>query len=91
MITDCIAIVKGTKRRATAEKFYEFVTSKEAMIQQAREFVRIPTRSDIEKSELPEWIRSLDIVPMKIDWANLEANEKAWMKRWDEEVKGATP
>ncbi len=88
MITDCIAIVRGTKNRPDAEKFYEFVTSKEAMIQQAKEFVRIPTRNDITKDELPEWIRSLAIVPMNIDWANLEANEKQWMKRWDEEVKG---
>lgn len=88
MITDCIAIVKGTKRRADAERFYEFVTSQEALLQQAKDFVRIPIRNDIARAALPEWIRSLDIVPMKVDWANLEANEKHWMKRWDEEVKG---
>jgi iron(III) transport system substrate-binding protein len=89
MITDCIAIVKGTKHRADAERFYEFVTSKDAMLQQAKAFVRIPTRTDIAKTELPEWIRALEIVPMNVDWAHLEANEKEWMKRWDEEVKGA--
>ncbi len=88
MITDCIAIVRGTKHRKDAELFYEFVTSKEALVQQATEYFRIPTRSDIPKENLPEWIRSLQIIPMKIDWTSLEANEKSWMKRWDDEVKG---
>lgn len=88
MITDCIAIVRGTKNRAGAEAFYEFVTSKEALIRQAKDFFRIPARSDIVKHELPEWLRSLDLVPMTINWEELEANEKSWMRRWDEEVKG---
>jgi len=88
LITDCIAIVRGTKNRKEAELFYELVTSKEAMIQQAIKFFRIPTRSDIPKNDMPDWIRSLAFAPMKIDWQAIEANEKAWMKRWDEEVKG---
>lgn len=87
-ITDCIAIVRGTRNKADAIAFYEFVTSKEAMIQQANEFYRIPTRNDIVKEELPGWIQKLNIVPMPVDWHGLEANERAWMKRWDEEVKG---
>jgi iron(III) transport system substrate-binding protein len=88
LITDCIAIVRGTKRKNDAALFYEFVTSQGAMVQQAREFFRIPTRSDIPKDDLPEWIRNLRFHPMTIDWQQLEANEKAWMKRWDDEVKG---
>ena len=88
MITDCIAIVRGTQHKKEAEAFYEFVTSKDAMLQQAKEYYRIPSRTDLAKQDLPEWIRSLDIVPMKINWQELEANEKLWMKRWDEEVKG---
>ncbi len=91
MITDCIAIVRGTKHRKDAELFYEFVTSKQALLHQAAEYFRIPTRSDIPKEDLPEWVRSLQIIPMNIDWASLEANEKAWMKRWDDEVKGSKP
>lgn len=88
LITDCIAIVRGTKNLKVAQQFYEFVTTKEAMIQQAKEFFRIPTRSDIPKRDLPDWIRPLIFSPMKIDWQGIEKNEKAWMKRWDEEVKG---
>lgn len=88
LITDCIAIVRGTKRRLLAEQFYEFVTSREAMIQQARTFFRIPTRTDIPPDSLPAWARSLHLVPMAVDWQELEDREKEWMKRWDEEVKG---
>ncbi|MBM2840831.1 MAG: hypothetical protein HW412_1359, partial [Bacteroidetes bacterium] len=29
-----------------------------------------------------------DLKPMDVDWQSLQANEKDWMKRWDEEVKG---
>jgi iron(III) transport system substrate-binding protein len=88
LIVDCIAIVNGARNRAEAERFYEFVTSKEALIQQATEFGRIPAREDISKSDLPEWIAKLDLKPMDVDWQELQANEKNWMKRWDEEVKG---
>jgi len=88
LITDCIAIVRGTKNRRLAEQFYEFVTSEDAMVKQATEFFRIPTRRDIPHERLPEWMRSLTITPMQVNWEELEANEKLWMKRWDEEVKG---
>lgn len=88
LITDCIAIVRGTQRRQEAELFYEFVTSQEAMIEQAREFYRIPARTDIPPDQLPDWIAKLNITPMAVDWKMLDAHEKAWMKRWDSEVKG---
>ena len=88
LIVDCIAIVKGTSRRSEAERFFEFVTSKEALIKQAQDFGRIPARHDIPQTDLPEWIAKLDLKPMDVDWQSLQANEKEWMKRWDEEVKG---
>jgi iron(III) transport system substrate-binding protein len=88
LIVDCIAIVKGTRHRSEAERFYEFVTSQEALIHQARDFGRIPARNDIPTSGLPDWIAALDVKAMDVDWQDLLVNEKTWMKRWDEEVKG---
>ena len=88
LIVDCIAIVRGSPHRAEAERFYEFVTSKQALIEQARDFGRIPARQDIPANELPEWIGKLHLTPMDVDWQSLETNEKAWMQRWDEQVKG---
>lgn len=89
LITDCIAIVKGAKHKDDAISFYEFVTSREALLKQAAEFYRIPARADFERSELPEWLTSIDIRPMKVDWQMLGSKEKEWMKYWDEQVKGS--
>ncbi len=88
LIVDCIAIVKGTAHRAEAERFYEFVTSKAALIRQAKEFGRIPARRDIPTADLPEWIGKLHLKPMPVDWQGLQTHEKEWMQRWDEEVRG---
>jgi iron(III) transport system substrate-binding protein len=89
LITDCIAIVRGTRHPEEAARFYEFVTSRESMVQQAMKFARIPTRSDIPVRELPEWISTLHLTGMEIDWTALETDEKDWMKKWDEEIKGS--
>ncbi|MDH3253086.1 MAG: extracellular solute-binding protein [Ignavibacteria bacterium] len=88
LITDCIALVKGTRRRDEAIRFYEFVTSTDGLLRQAHEFYRIPARRDIPRDQLPEWIRTLDLVPMTINWDTLAAHEREWMMRWDTEVKG---
>lgn len=89
LITDGIAIVKGAKHPAAAKQFYEFVTSEQSMLQQARQFYRIPTRTDIKASELPSWIADLHLKAMTINWDSLAAHEKEWMMLWDERVKGS--
>lgn len=88
LITDAIAIVRGAKHPAGARRFYEFVTSRESIIRQAREFARIPARRDIPVSELPDWIGSLTIVPLPVDYDTLAVREKEWMSLWDERVRG---
>jgi iron(III) transport system substrate-binding protein len=87
VLTEGIAIVKGTKHAHLAKDFYEFVTSKENLILQANRFHRIPTRKDVPKSELPAWM-NVEIKMMPIDWALLAEKEKEWMQYWDENVKG---
>jgi iron(III) transport system substrate-binding protein len=88
LITDCIAIVKGTRNLERAKQFYEFVTSQESVILQARDFFRIPARSDIANEELPRWIRDLKLTPMSIDWQQVAAHERDWMRQWEEQVRG---
>ena len=88
LITDGIAIVRGTRQLADAQEFYEFVTSPESQIEQAVRFYRIPARTDIPREQLPAWITQLQIKPMAIDWDMVESHERDWMRRWDEEVKG---
>jgi iron(III) transport system substrate-binding protein len=88
LITDCIAIVRGARHPAEARQFYEFVTSRESMVLQARVYCRIPTRMDLNRSKLPPWMSGLTLTPLPVDWRALMRNEREWMRAWDERIKG---
>jgi iron(III) transport system substrate-binding protein len=85
MIVDGIAIVRGTKKKREAASFYEFVTSRSALRLQAERFYRIPARWDVDR---PSWLGEMTIKTMDVDWHEISENEREWMKRWDETVKG---
>jgi len=89
VITDGIALIRGAKHASEAKQFYEFVTSRQSMIRQARMFYRIPSRRDIPPDSLPGWISSLRLTAMNVDWQDLSEHEREWMKEWDERVKGS--
>jgi iron(III) transport system substrate-binding protein len=89
ILTDAIAIVKGTQRRKEAEAFYEFVTTPESLAFAAKEFYRIPSRNDIPKETLPEWMQKMDIPKMDMDWTMVEAKSKEWMTYWDSHIRGS--
>jgi len=88
LITDCIAVVRGTRHPAEAREFYEFVTSTESLVRQAQMFSRIPARRDIPRDRLPGWITALPLTPMQVNWQELAEHEREWMKLWDDRVKG---
>lgn len=87
VLTDAIAIVNGTKKAKTAADFYEFVTSKESLLLQAEKYYRIPSRTDIDRNELPLWLKNSQYTALDIDWDLISAKEADWMKRWDAEIK----
>ena len=89
LLVDGIAIVRGTQHEAEAKKYYEFVTTKRAMIEAARKFIRIPARTDIPHDSLPpEVARALDeIKPMPMDRAMLAAHLDEWMTYWDSNIR----
>ena len=89
VLTEGIAIVKGAPHMDWAKKFYEFVTTPEALAQQAHAYAKVPARTDLDPKTLPGWIASLAINPMTIDWKKFAANEKRWCDRWDAEVYSA--
>jgi iron(III) transport system substrate-binding protein len=89
VLTDAIAIVKGTKHRKEAELFYEFVTNPESLAYAAAEFYRIPSRNDIPKDMLPEWMRNMNIPKMDLDWAMVEAKSNEWMDYWNDHIRGS--
>ncbi len=88
VLTDAIAIVKGTKNLEAAKEFYEFVTNEQSLILQAEKFYRIPARNDIPKDKLPKWIADANYKSMDLDWELISEKESDWMKKWDSEIKG---
>ena len=88
VLVDAIAIVKGTKRRALAERYYEHVTSVPALVAASRDFYRIPVRGDVPADSLPAWVagaRAIKAMPM--DRRILADSLDGWMRKWDAEVR----
>jgi iron(III) transport system substrate-binding protein len=87
VLTDAIAIVNNTKNPGLAKSFYEFVTSKESLAIQAKEYYRIPSRTDIDKKDLPAWLSQSNYKVLPVDWELISQNEADWMEKWDSEIK----
>src|SRR5690606_1891525 len=88
VLVDATAIVEGAPEREAAEAFYEFVTSQDALIDQARRFHRIPARTDVPADSLPGWMTALDLRVMPLDWPRLAEDGPEWMQYWDENIRG---
>jgi len=88
VIVDGIALVRGAPGAEEAKLFYEFVTSRDALVDQAHRFHRIPAREDIPAEELPEWMTSVDLRALSLDWDRLAREGPAWMQHWDERIRG---
>jgi iron(III) transport system substrate-binding protein len=89
LLVDGIAIVRGTKHPAEAKRYYEFVTSKDAMIDASRAFVRMPARTDVPRDSLPPIIAKAmaEITPMPMDRGMLAAHLDEWMTYWDANIR----
>jgi iron(III) transport system substrate-binding protein len=91
VIDDAIAIVHGTKHRRAAERFIEFVGSVDAQILTADSNWRLPARTDLPPDRVPAWVNDVDreMVTAKMDWPMLAAQGSAWMRYWDQRVRGS--
>ena len=87
VVTDGIALVARPHNKKSALQFYEFVTSKQSLIQAAKLFYRLQCRKDISKNELPEWFRKTSIKALPVDWQTLRKNSRKWMRYWDENIR----
>ncbi len=85
VLTEGIAIIKGSPHAESAKRFYEFVTSAEALVWHAHAYAKMPARSDIDVNALPAWMRE-PIDAMPIDWISFSEKEQAWCDRWEREV-----
>lgn len=89
VIVDCIAIVNKAPHREWAEKFYEFVTTKEALAHQAQAYWKMPLRKDIDPAELPPEMTGQEFTAQELDWPTFAENENRWAVMWQEQVKAA--
>ena len=89
VLVDGIAIVKGTKHPKEARLYYEFVTTPETLKAAAEQFLRIPARTDIPVSTLPQWIQDAKarIKPMAVDRRVMAEHLDEWMKYWDANIR----
>jgi iron(III) transport system substrate-binding protein len=86
VLTDGIAVVHGAAHADLAHQFIEFVGSMDVLTDLASKYGRIPSRTDIDTSKLPEWMRT-PIRKMPVDWSLLTLREREWMSRWNTEVR----
>jgi iron(III) transport system substrate-binding protein len=89
LLVDGIAIVRGAKHPEAARLYYEFVTSPPALEAAARDFWRIPSRTDLPLDSMPAWVREamVAIKPMDMDAGLLRAHLEEWMQYWDQNIR----
>jgi iron(III) transport system substrate-binding protein len=87
VVTDGIAVARGAPHADAARVFYDFVCTPENLAFAAERFYRIPTRKDVDRSQLPEWVRALDYRRLPMDWDLFRANIQAWMGHWSNEIQ----
>src|SRR6266849_1639244 len=86
VITDGIAIVRGAQHEAEAKRFYEFVTTSEALVLAAKKYYRVPVRTDVDRSQLPAWMNE-KVKAMPLDWNVLRKQSGEWLRYWDTEIR----
>jgi iron(III) transport system substrate-binding protein len=89
VLTEGIALIEGAPHPEGGQAFYDFVTTKDALVQQAQDYGKTPAREDIEPARLPDWMADLDIDPLDVDWREFADNEEAWCQAWEERVFNA--
>ena len=89
VVVDGIALVKGADQLEAGRAYYEFVTSAPELVKAARDWARIPARTDIPNDSLPEWIREAksELRPMPLDRALLAEKLDDWMRYWDSNIR----
>jgi iron(III) transport system substrate-binding protein len=87
VVTDGIAIVRGTQNEEEAKRFYEFVTTPESLAYAAQKYYRIPVRTDLDRSQLPAWMNE-PFTRLPLDWDLLRKQGNEWLRYWDTEIRG---
>ncbi len=89
VISDCVAMINGAKNEANARAFIEFAGSAETQLRLAKEYNRMPTHPEA-LAQSPDWMKSLNYKPMKVNWENLKENQADWMQKYNDDIMSAT-
>ncbi|HEX8245260.1 MAG TPA: extracellular solute-binding protein [Longimicrobium sp.] len=89
VLVDGVGVVRGTKHQQRAREFVEWIGGP-GVVPAAREFFRLPARTDIPDDSLPPGLRQVkaQLKPEPLDWALLQRETPGWMRYWDEHVRG---
>lgn len=90
VIDDAIGVVRGTKHREAAVQFLEFIGGPAMQIYAAEHHWRLPARHDLPLDAVPAWVADVErrMVTAPMDWGLLAADGAAWMRYWDQRVRG---
>jgi iron(III) transport system substrate-binding protein len=88
ILVDAVGLVKDAKNMENAKLFYEFLFDPETRTTLAEDLYQIPTRTDIDKTTMPDWYQELDLKSLDLDWEVMAEKEAEWMQHWDENIKG---
>jgi len=91
MVPEGLALVarqqKNDQRLALAKKFYAFVTTAESFIHAAQQYYRIPTRRDLDFSQIRPEFNPAQYKAMPIDWQLFADSSAIWMQFWDQNIR----
>lgn len=80
-----IGIVAKARHKEKAKLFYEFVTSRESLQEQAKTFFRLPTRKDVQVTT--DWMVEAQFRRLDIDEAGMVQNQRAWIDYWQTDIR----
>jgi len=85
VMSEGIAILNNAPHAELAKVFYEFVTTIDALKQQAEKYAKLPARKAVPRDQLPKELTAQAIEPMPLDWSQVVAKDAAWVDRWEQE------
>ncbi len=85
VLIDGMALVKKPVPHPSAQKFAEFLLSKDVAITLSRSpFHRLHLHKDLPLKEQPSYTRHVNFKVMDVDWERIAKEGPAWLKIWDE-------
>lgn len=87
---DAIALIAGASQPEAAQRFIEYVGGTDGIVYAARNFFRVPARTDIPADSIPAGLARAreQIVTEPMDWGLFQERSADWMRYWDENVRG---